>query len=540
MIVTDFLVIGSGIAGLFFSIKASKYGEVYIITKKERSESNTNYAQGGIACVLNKSDSFESHIKDTLNAGAGICHYDVVEMVVKEGPERVKDLIELGTKFTPAPQDDDTYFDLGKEGGHSARRILHAGDFTGREIEKALLEQIKNIPNIKVLENHIAIDLLIESRVKKTALNKDRCLGAYILDEETSEVKTFVSKFTILATGGGGQVYLHTTNPSIATGDGVAMAYRAGAKIMNMEFFQFHPTSLYQPNGETSFLISEAVRGEGGILRLPDGTPFMEKYHPMKDLAPRDIVARAIDAEMKRLGLKHVYLDITHLTPDFIIRRFPQIYQHCLSMGIDITKEFIPVVPSAHYMCGGVMTDKNGETFISNLYAIGEVAATGLHGANRLASNSLLEAVVFAHNAFKDSVLKLPLTERPNTSEILAWKYYGTIDPEEMIVIKHNWDEIKRFMWNYVGIVRTDKRLERAKRRIDLLKDEIREYYHNFKLIAPLIELRNIATVADLIITSALLRKESRGLHYNLDYPEKDDVMWAKDTVLFRKPGGYL
>ncbi len=540
MIVTDFLVIGSGIAGLFFSIKASKYGEVYIITKKERSESNTNYAQGGIACVLNKSDSFESHIKDTLNAGAGICHYDVVEMVVKEGPERVKDLIELGTKFTPAPQDDDTYFDLGKEGGHSARRILHAGDFTGREIEKALLEQIKNIPNIKVLENHIAIDLLIESRVKKTALNKDRCLGAYILDEETSEVKTFVSKFTILATGGGGQVYLHTTNPSIATGDGVAMAYRAGAKIMNMEFFQFHPTALYQPNGETSFLISEAVRGEGGILRLPDGTPFMEKYHPMKDLAPRDIVARAIDAEMKRLGLKHVYLDITHLTPDFIIRRFPQIYQHCLSMGIDITKEFIPVVPSAHYMCGGVMTDKNGETFISNLYAIGEVAATGLHGANRLASNSLLEAVVFAHNAFKDSVLKLPSTERPSTSEILAWKYYGTIDPEEMIVIKHNWDEIKRFMWNYVGIVRTDKRLERAKRRIDLLKDEIREYYHNFKLIAPLIELRNIATVADLIITSALLRKESRGLHYNLDYPEKDDVMWAKDTVLFRKPGGYL
>lgn len=540
MIVTDFLVIGSGIAGLFFSIKASKYGEVYIITKKERSESNTNYAQGGIACVLNKSDSFESHIKDTLNAGAGICHYDVVEMVVKEGPERVKDLIELGTKFTPAPQDDDTYFDLGKEGGHSARRILHAGDFTGREIEKALLEQIKNSPNIKVLENHIAIDLLIESRVKKTALNKDRCLGAYILDEETSEVKTFVSKFTILATGGGGQVYLHTTNPSIATGDGVAMAYRAGAKIMNMEFFQFHPTALYQPNGEMSFLISEAVRGEGGILRLPDGTPFMEKYHPMKDLAPRDIVARAIDAEMKRLGLKHVYLDITHLNHDFIIRRFPQIYQHCLSKGIDITKEFIPVVPSAHYMCGGVMTDKNGETFVSNLYAIGEVAATGLHGANRLASNSLLEAVVFAHNAFKDSVLKLPSTERPNTSEILAWKYYGTIDPEEMIVIKHNWDEIKRFMWNYVGIVRTDKRLERAKRRIDLLKDEIREYYHNFKLIAPLIELRNIATVADLIITSALLRKESRGLHYNLDYPEKDDVMWAKDTVLFRKPGGYL
>jgi len=540
MITTDFLVIGSGIAGLFFSIKASKYGEVYIITKKERSESNTNYAQGGIACVLNKSDSFEAHIKDTLNAGAGICHYDVVEMVVKEGPERIKDLIELGTKFTPAPESDESYYDLGKEGGHSARRILHAGDFTGREIEKALLEQIKNIPNIKVLENHIAIDLLIESKIKKSTMQRDRCLGAYILDEETSEVKTFVSKFTILATGGSGQVYLHTTNPSIATGDGVAMAYRAGAKIMNMEFFQFHPTALYQSNGDTSFLISEAVRGEGGILRLPDGTSFMERYHPMKDLAPRDIVARAIDAEMKRLGLKHVYLDITHLKPDFIIKRFPQIYQHCLTKGIDITREFIPVVPSAHYMCGGVMTDKNGETFVSNLYAIGEVAGTGLHGANRLASNSLLEAVVFAHNAYKDCVSKLPHTRHIDTAEVSTWKYYGTIDPEEMIVIKHNWDEIKRFMWNYVGIVRTDKRLERAKRRIDLLRDEIREYYHNFKLIAPLIELRNIATVADLIITSALLRKESRGLHYNLDYPDTDDVMWAKDTVLFRKPGGYL
>lgn len=540
MIITDFLVIGSGIAGLFFSIKASKYGEVYLITKKERSESNTNYAQGGIACVLNKSDSFEAHINDTLNAGAGLCHRDVVEMVVKEGPERIKDLIELGTKFTPAPENDENYFDLGKEGGHSARRILHAGDFTGREIEKALLEQIKDIPNIKVLENHLAIDLLIESKIKKATLQKDRCLGAYILDETTSEVKTFVSKFTILATGGGGQVYLHTTNPSIATGDGVAMAYRAGAKIMNMEFFQFHPTALYQSEGERSFLISEAVRGEGGVLRLPDGTPFMERYHPLKDLAPRDIVARAIDAEMKRLGLKHVYLDITHLDGEFIKSRFPQIYEHCKTLGIDITKEYIPVVPSAHYMCGGVMTNKKGESSISNLYAIGEVAATGLHGANRLASNSLLEAIVFAHKASEDCYEKLKSAELISQWEISPWKYYGTIDPEEMIVIKHNWDEIKRFMWNYVGIVRTDKRLERAKRRIELLKDEIREYYHNFKLTPSLIELRNLATLADLIITSAALRKESRGLHYNLDYPERDDVMWAKDTVLFRKPGGYL
>lgn len=540
MVVTDFLVIGSGIAGLFFSIKASQYGEVYLITKKERSESNTNYAQGGIACVLNKNDSFDAHINDTLKAGAGICHYDVVEMVVKEGPARVKDLIDLGTKFTPALESDEGYYDLGNEGGHSQRRIIHAGDFTGREIEKALLEQIKHITNIKVLENHIAIDLLIESKVKKTLLTHDKCYGAYILDEITGDVKTFVSKFTVLATGGGGQVYLHTTNPSIATGDGVAMAYRAGAKIMNMEFFQFHPTALYQTNEERAFLISEAVRGEGGILRLPDGTPFMDKYHPLKDLAPRDIVARAIDAEMKRLGLKFVYLDITHLPVDFIKQRFPQIYEYCISKGIDIAKDFIPVVPSAHYMCGGVMTDKNGESSLENLYAIGETAGTGLHGANRLASNSLLEAVVFAHNACQDCAKKIRLVDKIDTSLIKPWKYYGTIDPEEMIVIKHNWDEIKRFMWNYVGIVRTDKRLERAKRRIDLLKDEIREYYHNFKLIAPLIELRNIATLADLIITCASLRKESRGLHYNLDYPDTDDVMWGKDTVIFRKPGGYL
>lgn len=540
MIVTDFLVIGSGIAGLFFSIKASQYGEVYIITKKESSESNTNYAQGGIACVMTEDDSFDEHIKDTLIAGAGLCHYDVVEMVVKEGPARIQELIELGTRFTYGSEKSERSFDLGKEGGHSKRRILHAGDFTGREIEKTLLEKVRGISNIHILENHIAIDLLIESKVRRTHLSPDRCLGAYVLDEDTGEVKTFVSKFTILATGGAGQVYLHTTNPSIATGDGVAMAYRAGAKIMNMEFFQFHPTALYQSNGERSFLISEAVRGEGGILRLPDGTPFMERYHPLKELAPRDIVARAIDAEMKKWGLKHVYLDITHLPADFIKNRFPQIYEHCLSKGIDITKDLIPVVPSAHYMCGGVMTDKNGESSIKNLYAIGEVAGTGFHGANRLASNSLLEAVVFAHNAFKDCVSKIKEVKTIELSMISPWKYYGTIDPEEMVVIKHNWDEIKRFMWNYVGIVRTDKRLERARRRIDLLKDEIREYYHNFKLIAPLIELRNIATIADLIITSASIRKESRGLHYNLDYPYTDDVMWAKDTVIFRKPGGYL
>lgn len=535
---TDFLVLGSGIAGLFFAIKASQIGEVIIVTKKDKSESNTNYAQGGIACVFDKDDKFEYHIEDTLKAGAGLCHKDVVEMVVKEAPKRIKELISLGTKFTESKESPDTY-ELGKEGGHSRRRILHSGDFTGREIERTLLEKIKTIDNIKIYENHIAIDLLIESKLLKTTLPEDRCFGAYILDEETGIVKTIVAKFVILATGGSGQVYLHTTNPKIATGDGVAMAYRAGAKIANMEFFQFHPTALYEINGEQSFLISEAVRGEGGVLRLPDGTPFMEKYHPLKDLAPRDIVARAIDSEMKKYGLKYVYLDITHLSKDFIKERFPQIYEECLSRGIDITKEYIPVVPSAHYMCGGVWTDKFGESSLRNLYAIGETACTGLHGANRLASNSLLEAIVFANNAYIKTSTNLNLVKDVRLDLISEWKYYGTIDPEEMVVIYHNWDEIKRLMWNYVGIVRTDKRLERAKRRIDILKDEIREYYHNFKLISPLIELRNLTTVADLIISSALLRKESRGLHYNLDYPNLDE-QYQKDTIIYRKPGGYL
>ncbi len=538
MIKTDFLIIGSGIAGLFFAIKAAKSGKVTIVTKKDKSQSNTNFAQGGIACVSDKDDSFEYHIQDTLNAGAGLCHRDVVELVVKEAPKRINELIELGTKFTESAETGYKYA-LGKEGGHSRRRILHAGDFTGREIERTLLEKIKEINNIEIYENHIAIDLLIESKLLKKSLSEDRCFGAYVLDEDAGDVKTFISKFVILATGGGGQVYLHTTNPLIATGDGVAMAYRAGAKVANMEFFQFHPTALYEVNSKQSFLISEAIRGEGGILRLPDGTAFMEKYHPLKDLAPRDIVARAIDSEMKRLGLRYVYLDLTHLNADFIKTRFPQIYQYCLSKGLDITKELIPVVPSAHYMCGGVLTDKYGESSLKNLFAIGETACTGLHGANRLASNSLLEAIVFANNAYTKSTANVNLIKHIDTALVSEWKYYGTIDPEEMIVISHNWDEIKRLMWNYVGIVRTDKRLERAKRRIDLLKDEIREYYHNFKLIQPLIELRNLVTIADLIVSSALLRKESRGLHYNLDYPSLDD-QYKKDTIIYRKPGGYL
>ncbi len=538
MIKTDFLVIGSGIAGLFFAIKAAQSGKVIIVTKKDKSQSNTNFAQGGIACVSDKDDSFEYHIQDTLNAGAGLCHRDIVELVVKEAPKRISELISLGTRFTES-SDRESRYALGKEGGHSRRRILHAGDFTGREIERTLLEKIKDNKNIEIYENHLAIDLLIESKLLKKTLPEDRCFGAYVLDEDSGMVKTFISKFVILATGGSGQVYLHTTNPSIATGDGVAMAYRAGAKIANMEFFQFHPTALYEINSSQSFLISEAIRGEGGVLRLPDGTAFMEKYHPLKDLAPRDIVARAIDSEMKRLGIKYVYLDLTHLKADFIINRFPQIYNYCLSKGIDITKDLIPVVPSAHYMCGGVLTDKYGESSLKNLFAIGETACTGLHGANRLASNSLLEAVVFANNAFTKCIANIDLVSHIDMSLVSEWKYYGTIDPEEMIVIYHNWDEIKRLMWNYVGIVRTDKRLERAKRRIDLLRDEIREYYHNFKLIPPLIELRNLVTVADLIISSALLRKESRGLHYNLDYPALDD-QYKKDTIIYRKPGGYL
>lgn len=516
---TDFLIIGSGIAGLSLAIKLSTLGTVAVVTKKEKNESNTNYAQGGIAAVTDETDSFEEHIQDTLNCGAGLCNRDVVEFIVREGPPRIKELIEWGVNFTKSETNASQY-DLGREGGHNRRRVLHAKDFTGQEIERALNEKVAQIDHVAMYENHIAIDLIMKDGL---------CLGAYVLDINEGDVYTYKAKFTILCTGGAGKVYLITTNPDIATGDGLAMAYRAGAKIANMEFIQFHPTCLYHPEAK-AFLISEAVRGEGGILRLKNGQTFMEKYHSMNSLAPRDIVAKAIDAEIKKSGDEYVLLDVTHLQRDFIIHRFPNIYQKCLDYGIDITIEPIPVVPAAHYICGGVAVDHYGQTSIPRLYACGEVSCTGLHGANRLASNSLLEAVVYAHRVYLDIARNYPTA--PSTDMPVAlWDSSGTTESDDSVVVTNNWDEIRRCMWNYVGIVRSNKRLERAVRRIELIQKEIHEYYWNFKVTKDLIELRNITTVAYLIVRSASLRKESRGLHFNVDYPETRDE-FKKDTII--------
>jgi len=522
----DFLVIGSGIAGLSFALQAANHGKVALITKKEITESATNYAQGGIASVFSEEDTFESHREDTIVAGAGICHEDVVKMVVEEGPEVIKTLIEWGVKFTTRG---DSY-DLTREGGHSKRRIFHADDLTGREIERALVTAAFEHPNIEVFENHTAIDLITESKINKKQIEQNKCYGAYVLDVASNKVKTITARITLLASGGAGKVYLYTCNPDVASGDGVAMAYRAGAQISNMEFMQFHPTTLYHPQAK-SFLISESVRGEGAVLRRKDGTLFMEKYHKLKDLAPRDIVARAIDNEMKTYGDDCVYLDITHKDPDYVKSRFPNIYRTCLKFGLDMTKEWLPVVPAAHYLCGGVVSDMNGETNIRHLYAIGEVAFTGLHGANRLASNSLLEAAVYAGRSYRHAIDQLK-NNQFDSIDIPEWDSGTATDSDEMVVVSQNWDEIRRFMWNYVGIVRSDKRLQRALNRIKLIQEEIAEYYWDFIITSDLIELRNIATVAELIILCAMQRKESRGLHYNIDYPERDDVNWNKDTLV--------
>jgi L-aspartate oxidase len=538
---TDFLVIGSGIAGLSFALKVAAFADVAIVTKKALTDSNTNLAQGGIASVFDRLDSFDLHIEDTLASGDGLCNRDVVEMVVKNGPERIRELVNLGVNFSfeedePVP-DKSRHFDLGREGGHSKNRIVHAQDMTGRELERVLAQHVKNNPRIAIYENHIAIDLITYStRLKRgmvTTSHEDQCCGAYVLDRNTNRVLTFFARTTLLATGGAGKVYLFTSNPDIATGDGIAMGYRAGATIANLEFVQFHPTCLYHPDAK-NFLISEAVRGEGGILIDAGGSPFMERYDPLKDLACRDVVARAIDLELKKSGNDSVFLDISHKPRAVIKKRFPNIYEKCLSLGIDMTKEPVPVVPAAHYMCGGVVTDMIGRTSIHRLYAVGETACTGLHGANRLASNSLIEALVYADAAANHAekeiheLLSQPLPDPPE------WDEVGTTDSDEVIVVSQNWDEIRRFMWNYVGIVRSDKRLARAKHRIEIIQNEIRDYYWNFRVAADLVELRNIAIVAELIIKCAMHRKESRGLHFNIQYPDRDDKRWIKDTVLRR------
>ncbi len=537
---TDFLVIGSGVAGLSFALKVADHGSVTIITKKNVQQSNTALAQGGVATVFGKTDSFDLHIADTLAAGDGLCNREVTEMVVKSGPDRIRELMAMGARFNmeEGKNGEGKILSMGQEGGHSRKRIVHAHDLTGKEIEQVLAGRVEEHDNIEILEDRIAVNLITFSTSMRNGLIvknlKNYCCGAYVLNNETGKVETFAAKITFLATGGAGKVYLYTSNPDIATGDGIAMAYRAGASVANLEFVQFHPTCLFHPDAK-NFLISEAVRGEGAILKDTRGRRFMEKYSPDKELACRDVVARAIDTELKKSGDEFVFLDISHKNSDFIKDHFPNIYSKCLDFGIDMTKEPIPVVPAAHYMCGGVATDLNGKTDIKRLYAAGETACTGLHGANRLASNSLLEALVYADRASAEAIKELKSGDKTPQTKIAVWDETDVTDSDEVIVVSHNWDEIRTLMWNYVGIVRSDKRLNRALRRIENILMEIDEYYWNFRITSDLIELRNLATLADLIIRSALKRKESRGLHYTIDYPEKDDKNWLKDTILKKK-----
>ena len=525
----DVLVIGSGAAGLRLALDVAAHARVAVLSKGSAQDSCTYHAQGGIAAVLDDDDSVASHIRDTLESGAGLCDPDAVRFVVERGRAAIQKLIETGVEFSREQGPNGAWaYHLTREGGHSHRRVIHAADATGQAVSTALVQRALSEPNITLFENRMAIDLILEPRGSD---HVSRCVGAYVLDRASNRVQTFLAPVVVLASGGCSKVYLYTSNPDVATGDGIAMAWRAGCRVANMEFTQFHPTCLFHPQAK-SFLLTEALRGEGAVLRLPDGTRFMDRFHPRAELAPRDIVARAIDHEMKRLGVDCVYLDISHKSPSFIRKHFPTVNRRCREFGFHLTRDPVPVVPAAHFTCGGVMTDLNGRTDLKGLFAVGEVACTGLHGANRIASNSLLECLVVSASAAATIVGDLPGTPQP--PEAADWDETGITDSDEEVVVSHNWHELRQFMWDYVGIVRTTKRLERAKRRVDMLLREIDEYYGRFRVSADLLELRNIAVVADLIIRSALARTESRGLHYTLDYPEPDTTRPPRNTVLVR------
>jgi len=541
---TDFLIVGGGIAGLSLAAKLSRLGKVLVLSKKEARISATDLAQGGIACVSSDNDSFESHYHDTLRAGDGLCHEDIADAIVRQAPDRVRELEEWGVEFT---RGSDGRYDLGREGGHSHRRVVHAGDFTGRDIQRALIGLVRDNDSITLLRDHVAVDVITGCRLKGACSGdgphsgsarrdgRERCLGMYVLDVMSGKVRTVIASVTVLATGGAGKVYLYTSNPDVSTGDGIAIAYRAGARVANLEFVQFHPTCLYHHKAK-NFLISEALRGEGARLIDSSGQAFMEKYDPeRRDLACRDVVARAIDAELKKSGEESVFLDITHRPADFIRERFPNIYETCLGFGMDITKEPIPVVPAAHYMCGGVVTDGFGQTDICGLYAVGETACTGLHGANRLASNSLLEGLVMAHQAFMKVSADFEELRSMKIPAVQPWDTGGAVDMDEAVLISHNWDVIRRLMWDYVGIVRSDRRLSLAAQRIRPIIEEINRHYWDYILTRDFLELRNLSMVAELIVHSASQRRESRGGHYNMDWPEKDDWNWRRDSLLCRE-----